>query len=204
MLFFLITAPLLVGCYIKLIEPKAPVSTGKMAEYQAKNLKFSYYINGDDYSHHVEKALLDSFSAFEIHDVIKSEGFAQDRINIIIYALDKKQTTRIGRYVGFSWALVSMVTLYLVPMEGILIYPVEIHLVRPDREVDKQFRSIQTQYVIDGWTWLPLLFKGNQEKGDDAAYFNFSATKYDTYKEKFEHTGLRRIFDEAIMEAVRD
>jgi hypothetical protein len=135
------------GCYFKLVKPEPQtVSIDSIRALHSNTAKFSY--SGLS-SGVIEKALLDSLTAYGIHDVIKSEKLEQDRVNIIAYVFDVKPS-KISRYIGLPWALISLGTLFVVPNYEEQVYPVEIHVINPSSEYDKQLKIIRSEYDIGG------------------------------------------------------
>jgi hypothetical protein len=196
-LLFPVAALLLQGCsYYKLAKPEPQNASIDLAQAVHSNAtKFSYslrvYPTGP-----AEKALLDSLSAYGIQDVIKSEKLEQDRVNIIAYNFDAKPN-KTDRYVGLPWSLISLGTLFLVPYFNEETRPVEIHVIIPGREYNKQLKIIRTEYVIASRTWLPFLFVSNDKLREDVHY---GWTK----PEKFDYLAWRRIFDGVLRELVRE
>jgi len=192
-----VAALLLQGCiYSKLLRPNP--QTGPVVLAQAllpDATKFSYSLKMFP-TGPAEKALLDSLSAYGIYDVIKSEQLEQDRVNIIAYNFDAKPN-KTDRYVGLPWSLISIGTLFLVPYYNEETRPVEIHVIIPGREYDKQLKIIRTEYVTATWMWLPFLFASDNNEIADVQY---GWTK----PGKFEYLGWRRIFDGVLGELVRE
>lgn len=189
------------GCYNKLVKPEPQVKATKPIKSLGKP-KLSYYIYNlvdkrvtaiED----AEKALLDSFSAYGVSDAIKSEKLEQDRINIFVYVLDKR-IGEVDRYIGIPWALVSMGTLFVLPVYGKEIHPVEIHIITPNREYDKQVKIIRTEYVTANWVWLPLIFASKDESREDVSYGGLEGRR------KLYYLGLHRIFEAIIIETMQD
>lgn len=206
-LLLLIAALLSQGCtYNKLVRPEPQIaSTDSLQSSRANTAKFAYstrWISSSEFivsSGLIEKALLDSLSAFGIHDVIKSEKLEQDRVNIIAYALGTKTTNTtpyFDFYIRFPWTIISLGTLFVVPLYAEEIQPVEIHVIMPSREYDKQLKIIRTEYVISEWTWLPFLFMPNDETREDVHYGAMFKTP--------DYLGWRRIFDGVVMDCMRD
>jgi hypothetical protein len=205
-LLLLVAALLLQGCtYNKLVRPEPQIaSTDSVRASRANTAKFAYSTRWFSSDFHgssalIEKALLDSLSAFGIHDVIKSEKLEQDRVNIIAYSLGPEATDTtpyFNVYIEIPWALISLGTLFVVPIYGEDIYPVEIHVIIPSREYDKQLKIIRTEYAISSWTWLPFLFMPNDETREDV--------HYGAMFKKPDYLGWRRIFDGVVMDCMSD
>lgn len=187
------------GCYNKLVKPEPQVKATKPIKSLDKP-KFSQYIytlHDNRATKDAEKALLDSFSAYGISDVIKSEKLERDRVNIFVYVLDKR-ISEINRYIGIPWALISMGSLFTIPYYGKEIHPVEIHIITPNREYDKQVKIIRTEYVTANWVWLPLVFASKDESREDVSYGGREGMR------KLDYLGLRRVFDAIIIESMQD
>jgi hypothetical protein len=195
---------MLSGCHIKLVMPEAD----GMPTRETKDLsrfKFSYSVSnldGNAFRRDTEAALLAVFKARGITDVVKSQKFEQDRINIVVYELQSQQTD-LSRYIDLPVSLIALGTLFLVPYYYESEHPVEIHLINPAREQDKQITIIRTGYQLKILGWLPHLFRlGNEAStGDDEAYSFAPGGKASV---KVRNTGLRRILEQVIDQAVRD
>lgn len=192
------------GCqYSKLVKPEPQVRAIEPLKSLDKP-KFSYYIYNLHYNRatkDADKALVDSFSAYGISDgisdVIKSEKLERDRINIFVYVLETRNSD-IERYIGIPWALISIGTLAAVPNYSKIIHPVEIHIITPNREYDKQVKIIRTEYVTANWVWLPLVFASKDESREDVSYGGLEGMR------KLDYLGLRRVFDAIIIETMQD
>jgi hypothetical protein len=151
----------------------------------------------------VENALHDSFSHHGIYDVIKSEKLEADRINIVAYSgyePDLAADNILLRALYIPWGLVTLATFGLVPNYGVMNYPVEIHIINPVLEHDKQLKIIQTNYNVAHWWWFPFAFVSNDNTPEDVYY---GANDYAKVK-KIDYLGWRRIFDRVIAEMERN
>ncbi len=195
-LLLLVAALLLQGCtYFKLVRPEPRiVSIDSIRTFRSNTAKFAYSPQGLS-SELIEKALRDSLTAYGIHDVIKSDKLEQDRINMIAYTLGIKPRYS-DFYIKFPWALISIGTLMLVPYYEENIQLVEIHVIIPSRDYDRQLKIIRTEYAIAQWTWLPFLFMSNNETREDV--------HYGVWVNKLNYLGWRRIFDGVVMDLMKD
>jgi len=168
---------------------------------QEESAKFSYYVyflpdlNNKMKQGSIEEALRDSFSGYGISDVIKSEKVEHDRINVFVYEFGEEE--RMASIIEGPWFLLSVATLGIVPFYYKPIDPIEIHIITPSRQYDKQIKVIHNEQVTAQWMWLPFLFMPNDETKEDALY-------RPDYEMKLHYVALRRIFNGVILEALRD
>jgi hypothetical protein len=191
---------MLSGCHLKLVKPAAD-SVPMKETRDLSALKFSYAVlNLEDFIRaDAEQALLAVFAAKRIKDVIKSEKFEQGRLNVIVYLLQSRQAT-LSRYVDLPLGIISLGTLFLVPYFAETVHPVEIHVIDPDREPEKQLKIIRTEYEVRVVSWLPYVFKTGSRTatGEDEAYSFMTGGKAAV---NLENAGLRRILEQAIEQA---
>ena len=192
--------------YTKVVKPELQSTPCDLTKFHQKDeIKYSYYtysshavVMGDKRLEPAEYALLESFSKCGIRDVLKSESFLDDRINIIIYMFDSKvKSGYTGGYFGGFWNVLAMWTLTIFPSYFESRQPVEILVINPKRE-DKQITTVHTEYVSEIWTWLPFAFKtpGYASSKKDAYYPGLSPTT-----ERPEQAVLRQIFEQVILES---
>jgi hypothetical protein len=151
----------------------------------------------------VGKALHDSFAYHGISDVIKSEKLETDRINIVAYIggePDLAGDSILLNVLYIPWSLVTLATLGLVPMYGVTNIPVEIHILDPAREHDRQLRIIHTNYDVAQWWWFPFAFMSNDNTPTDIYYHGYGIGKV----EKIDYLGWRRVFDRVLVELERN
>ncbi len=190
------------GCYMKLVEPDAVSFPGKgTRDFSA--LKFSYAVlnvEGSVFRGDAEQALRAVFEAKGIKDVVRSEKLERDRINIRVYVLQSRPTT-LSRYIDFPSGVISAATLFLVPYYMETGSPVEIHVIDPGREPGKQLKIIREEPKFRIVGWLPYLFKMQSPTAEDEAYYFISGPGASI---KLNNTGLRRVLDRVITDAVAD
>jgi len=195
-------ALLLSGCTItSLVKPKLQVTPMHSTEVSfPKEPKFSYDIRivgsffnqnriNNPLGRSTEKALLESFSAYGISDVKKYEKLEPDRIAVIVYLLSP-EPSKSGHYFGLPLGLISLATLTIVPYYEETIVPIEVHVIDPHREYDKQIRITRTEYVLGTWLWFPLIFIHKDEENTSTVKLNYQ--------------GLRPIFDNIIAEELKN
>jgi hypothetical protein len=177
---FTIMVLFLSGCYdVRLLKTEplvAPLNKQKISPSNQR--KFSYA--GPYYA---EKALHDSFFANGISNVKEYEKLEDDRTTILVYTFEEPT-----QYFWFPWVLVSVATLNIVPINERHSYRVEVNIIDPKKEFDKQIKVIHAGYVTSTWYWLYWLPSSNMEASIDSV-------KYE---------GFRRIFDHIIAEELEN
>ena len=154
----------------------------------------------------VENALHDSFSYHGIYDVIGSEKLETDRINIIVYSgyePDLAGDNILLRALYIPWGLVTLATFGFVPNYAVMNYPVEIHIINPVLENDKQLKILQINYSVAQWWWFPFAFVSNDNTPEDVYYRSLRTDDIGKVK-KIDYLGWRRIFDRVIAEMERN
>ena len=218
--FFLISSLMLQGCgvYFKVTSPK---QEEKLTVFTTSHHKYAYTLKKRSElpftkerlsvdiqrSATAKKALLDSFSSHGISEIIESGDLRNDRINIVVYeGLEPEDDagTILLRFIYIPWTLISIVTFFLVPHYSADDCPVEIHIINPALDRDKQLNIIQTKYSFDRWIWLPFFFRWSDNVPEDVYYVSVRTMGGDSKPlDKIDYIGWRRIFDRVIAEAER-
>ncbi|HUK99911.1 MAG TPA: hypothetical protein VLX29_03560, partial [Nitrospirota bacterium] len=149
-----------------------------------------------------EKALLDSFAAFGITDVARSDNAIQDRTNIFVYLYEPIPDEKTS-FLEDLLVLISLGTLFIVPSSDVAIHPVEIHLISPQRGYDKQIKVIDTEYAIESTMWLLNIFtpKDDTVRDKHALREKYRARDENDY---LAYLGFRRIYDRVIAESLKN
>lgn len=222
--YLLISSLMFQGCgsYSRLTSPKPEEKLTAIATTPHKyayTLKIRLYadVEGQErppsFSEHerlsdAEKALLDSLSSHGIRDIIKSDKIENDRISIVVYDrnMSRRDEGNIGNIllvpIYISWFIVSFLTVGLVPLYKESNYPVEIHIINPVLERNKQLRIIQTEYSSVSWIWMPFAFKTIDNIPEDVEYSSSMRYQQDAKDKEhdIQYLGWRRIFDRVIGE----
>lgn len=190
-----IAALFLSGCfYTKLVKPEIPIGAPGPAPSSAIDaVRISYKVKGVPSA---LKPLLDTFSALGIQDVKESEKTEKGRITLLVYPLEVK-SGKTDRYIGFPWGVVSFATLCLVPYHFEEIRPVEIYVIDPAREYDKQISVVRTEYETTNWMWMPFLLSSGVSTGGDVAHGTGSAL------DKVIYTAWRRMYTQVVADALK-
>jgi hypothetical protein len=115
----------------------------------------------------VSTALLDVLHEYGIQDVVQSDKYEPDRLNISIYELESDMTWG-SRFIGFPLGMIASMTCFILPAHLREVYPIEVHIVDPEQSGSRRLTIIRSSWTQSQWMWLGFAFFAGGPLGENS------------------------------------
>lgn len=174
------------GCSSKVIYPEVSTHAEMVtSQYFSPESKVAISVTCGYGKSDIVESLRDSLSEYGVADVIESDVYHQDRININVYVMSVVGSDE-TKYTVVPLSLISAATYFLIPIYDRSKTPVEIHVVDERLARSEQVKIVQTHYTVRQIVWLPLM----AVSGLDGAETH--------YGRNLSYEGMRRVFDNTL------
>lgn len=199
--------------YSRIVWPKSDAAN-EVRPAAVEPIKVSYttvdlgtYENPHDSRKTTSPALLAILKENGVNDVIQSDRFEEDRLNISIYALGPRMSAG-TRFVGFPLGILAGITFFILPARGSMINPIEVQIIDPRKESAKRLKIHHSEWIQVDWMWAGFAANKGFVEDDRVLVGNSDysspAGNNSLRWERLETTGIRRALRPIIEEALAD